>query len=181
MTAAVVTIGSFFIQANAGDTYSKTDKEARKQIRKERKEERKEWWLHTTDPATLLQFYDDFPEAKDISWKEGDFAEATFMDEGIRTTAYYDMDSKLVGTTTHVDFSALPEKAQQRISKKYPGFTIKEVILFDDNEVNETDMNLWSTPVTDEDNYFPVLTDGSKEMILKVTLDGDVSLFKDIK
>jgi hypothetical protein len=181
LATAMVTIGSFFMSANAGNTYSKTDRETRRQIRRERRAEREEWWLHSTDPATLLQFYSDFPGAKDISWKEGAFAEASFLDDGILKTAYYDTDSKLVGTTAHVDFSALPEKAQQKINKKYPGFYTKDVIFFDDNEVNETDMNLWATSFEDEDNYFPVLSDGSKEVILKVTMDGDVSLFHEMK
>ena len=181
LTTAVVMTGSLLIAANAGDVYNKSDKEARKEIRKERRVIRKEIWLHSADPGTQLQFFIDFPNAKDVNWKESYFAEATFTDEGVQKTAYYDIDNELVGTTSHVDFSALPEKAQEKINKKYPGFYAKEVILFDDNETNDRDMTLFATSFADEDNYFPVLTDGTKEVILKVTMDGDVSYFQTIK
>jgi hypothetical protein len=181
LTTAVVTIGSLFISANAGNLYDKTGKEARKQIRKERQLERKELWLHSASPLTETQFFTDFPDAKNVNWKESDFTEASFLDGTVQKTAYYDMDNELVGVSTHVDISALPEKAQQKINKKYPGYTVKEVVLFDDNEANDTNMYLFSTSFADQDNYFPVLTKGSKEIILKVSMDGAVSFFHKVK
>lgn len=42
-------------------------------------------------------------------------------------------------------------------------------------------MDLWATSSEDEDNYFPVLTDRSKEVTLKVTMDGDISFFREMK
>lgn len=180
LAAAVVATGSLLMTANANVTTSKTDKETRRQIRKERRMERADFWLHSADPATVQEFYYDFPDAKDVNWKESDFAEATFLDGDVLKTAYYDEDNKLIGTTTHVDFSALPEKAQEKIHKKYPGFYAEEVILFDDNEANETDMNLFATSFQDQDSYFPVLTNGSTRMILQVDTLGDVSFFRQL-
>jgi hypothetical protein len=180
LAAAVVATGSLFMTANANVSTSKVNKETRRQIRKERRIERADSWFHSADPATVQEFWFDFPDAKDVSWKESDFAEATFLDGEVLKTAYYDTDNKLIGTTTHVDFSALPEKAQQKIHKKYPGFYAEEVILFDDNEENESDMNLFATAFQDEDCYFPVLTDGSTKMILQVDMNGDVSFFRQI-
>jgi hypothetical protein len=179
-TAAAV-IAGFFIPANAGISPDKMDKEARKQIRREKREERREQWLHSVNRATQLQFYSDFPGAKNVSWREAHFAEATFLDGPVLKTAYYDPDNALVGTTSDVAFSALPEKAKQYINKKYRGYTAGEVVLFDDNEANTTNMYLYNSSFEDEDNYFLILTKKSKEIILKVSIEGDVSFFTNYK
>ena len=178
---AALTLVSFISEANPVNLHNKSDKEARKLVRKEKREQRKEAWQHSVNALTEIQFNDDFPDAKDVSWDEAAFSEATFYDAGIVKTAYYDWDHKLVGTTTKVDFSVLPEKAKRYIDKEYPGYKVRRVILFDDNEANNTDMYLFNNSFADEDNYFPVLTKGSKEIILKVTMDGDVSFFQNYK
>lgn len=176
--AAVITV--FFISARAGMIH-KMDKEGRKQLRKEKREQRKELWLHSVNVNTENQFYHDFPNANAVSWAEGAFAEASFYDGTVLKTAYYDMDDELVGTTTDVDYSTLPEKAKQYISKKYPGYAIEKAILFDDNEANDTDMYLFGHSFEDEDMYFTMLSKDSKKIILKVAMDGAVSFFHDYK
>lgn len=181
LTTAVAVMGGFFISANAGISGNKMDKETRKQIRKEKREVRRELWLHSVNVITETQFYNDFPNAKNVSWTEAAFAEATFYDGNALKTAYYDSDNNLVGTTTDVDLSVLPDKAKQYINKKYPGYTVKRVILFDDNEANATDMYLFDNSFKDEDNYFPLLSKGSKKIILKVTMDGTVLFFQNYK
>lgn len=168
-----------FVSANAG--LNKSDKESRKQLRKERREERKEVWLHSVNTGTEAQFYRDFPQAKNVSWTEGAFAEATFDDGAITKTAYYDLDDDLVGTTNMVDYLTLPNNARKEIEEKYPGYNVERVILFDDNEFNDTDMYLFNHAFDDEDTYFAVIGNDTKEVILKITLDGFVSFFKNYK
>jgi hypothetical protein len=131
--------------------------------------------------ATGFEFSKDFPNAKNVGWTFGRFVEATFLDNDISKTAYYDEDDHLVGTTNEVDISALPEKARDHISKMYRGYTIEQVVFFDDNEANETDMSLFDQSFEDEDNYFPLLTNGSKQIILKVSPKGEVSFFGNFK
>jgi hypothetical protein len=179
--SAVVVIAGFFIPVNARMSPGKMDRETRKHIRKEKREERRELWLHSVNVTTENQFYNDFPGAKEVSWTENIFAEATFYDGNILKTAYYSTDNTLVGTTTDVDFSVLPGKAKQYIHKKYPGYTAGKVILFDDNEANDTDMFLFSNSFNDEDNYFALLTKGSKQIILKINMQGAVSFFRNYK
>jgi hypothetical protein len=179
LTTAVITL--FFTSVKAGTIGHNADKETRRQLRKEKREERREMWLHSVNRATENQFYSDFPNAKDVSWTEGAFAEATFQDGDVFKTAFYDMDNELVGTTTNVDYSALPDRAKLYIEKKYPGYTIDKVILFDDNEANDTDMYLFNSRFEDEDTYFPLLSNGSKQLLLKVTTEGNVSFFQDYK
>ncbi len=42
-------------------------------------------------------------------------------------------------------------------------------------------MYLFDAASEDQDNYFPVLSRGNKEIILKVTMGGDVSFFQNNK
>ena len=179
--ATAALLAGFFISANAGIIIHKSDKEERRQIRKERKEKRRELWLHSVNAVTASQFDNDFPNAKSISWTQGAFAEATFYDGDILKTAYYDLDNELVGTTTNVDYPMLPAKAKDYMNKKYPGYTVSNVILFDDNESNNTDMFLFGNRLNDGDTYFPVLSDGAKKIILKVTMEGNVSFLQNYK
>jgi len=131
--------------------------------------------------ATEFEFSKDFPNASAVTWNFGAFVEASFLDNGVAKTAYYDDDDNLVGTTNEVDVTALPEKARDHISKVYPGYTIERVVFFDDNEANDTDMSLFDQSFEDEDNYFPLLSNGSKQIILKVSPKGKVSFFENFK
>src|SRR5215813_420461 len=99
LTATAMVLTTFFFSANAGSAGK--DKESRKQLRKERKEKRHELWLHSVNMMTESQFYRDFPDATNVSWTEGAFAEASFEDKGISKIAYYDMEDELVGVTSH--------------------------------------------------------------------------------
>src|SRR6185295_15504506 len=131
--------------------------------------------------GTEFEFSKDFPNAAAVTWNFGAFVEASFLDNGVAKTAYYDDDDNLVGTTNEVDVTALPEKARDHIGKVYPGYTIERVVFFDDNEANDTDMSLFDQSFEDEDNYFPLLSNGSKQIILKVSPKGKVSFFENFK
>ena len=174
LTVALVT--GFIISAKANGPL--IGKQARKQLRKERREIRRELWIHSVNSLTDDQFHTDFPNANDVTWTRGEFEEAGFMDNDVYKTAYYDGENNLVGTTSVVDYSVLPAKSRSYISKKYPGYTAEKVILFDDNESNNTDMVLYGNPFGDKDSYFPVLKNGVKRIILMVTTNGNVSFFK---
>ena len=135
------------------------------------------------EPSRALRFafLQDFPNANYVNWTYGEFDEVSFLDNDVIKTAYYDDDNNLIGTTTDVDVIALPEKARDRIATMYPRYTIEKVVFFDDNEVNNTDMFLFGQSFEDEDNYFPLLTNGSKQIILQVTPEAKVSFFTNFK
>ena len=179
IVAAMLMAGAYI--ANAGTTNTRTDRETRKQLRKERRERRNELWLHSVNGVMESQFYADFPNASNVSWTQGAFAEATFTDNEVVKTAYYDEDNELVGTTSEIDYSLLPESARRNIDKEYKDYKVDKVILFDDNEANDTSMLLFDNSFGDQDTYFPVLSNGSKKIILKVTMEGEVSFFKNYR
>lgn len=92
-------------------------------------------------------------------------------------TAFYDENAKLVGTTETKQLSDVPQKARNYISKKYAGYTVTDVMLFDDNEDNATDMVLFDRQFEDADNYFIELQKGNERIVLASDPAGQVSYF----
>lgn len=106
--------------------------------------------------------------------------EATFTRDGKEMKAYYDSDSKLVGTIALKMFSDLPIKAQTEIKKKYKEYTVSKVLFFDDNGGNDSDMYIYDTQFDDIDCFFVELTKPGETLILEVGTEGDVYTFKKI-
>lgn len=149
--------------------------------KKEKKEERKALRkLEGKEPTyqSKQQFYQDYGDVPNVTWKRtGYFDEATFLQHGIKTTAYYDFKNQLVGTTQPKTFTDLPAAAQKFINKKYKGYKAVKVILYDDNEDNDSDMLLYGHQFDDSDNYFVELQQGSKDIIVEVAMNGEVAFF----
>lgn len=128
------------------------------------------------------QFKMDFSNATNVSWTRDDFLDkATFTQNGKKMEAYYDFDSKLVGTVTPIAFADLPASAQKDIQKHYKDYNIVRAISYDDNESNSDDMLLYGTQFEDEDSYFVELSRNDKKIVLHVLPDGGVFYFTEIK
>ena len=135
----------------------------------------------TIPKLTKDVFMADFGNVPDAKWKRAVyFDEVVFTKDGKEMKAFYDSGSKLVGTTMTKSFEDVPVSAQKEIKKKYKDYTVKQVVFFDDNELNDTDMLLWYTQFADEDNYFVVLSKNKKDIILQVNMKGEVTFFKEI-
>ena len=154
-------------------------------IKKEKKEEKKELKKLKGNEVSYQakeQFYRDFANMTATKWERTtNYDKAIFTKDGKVMTAYYDSDAKLVGSVSDKTFADLPVKAQKLIDSKYQGYSKESVILFDDNERNETDMILYNQQFEDADNYFVELKKANKEIILKVNMSGDVSFFKQLQ
>lgn len=151
-------------------------------ITKKEKREEKKAMRKPEGPQPSYQsrehFEQDFDKASDAHWKRTKyFDEVTFLNDGQKMTAFYDYKSDLVGTTQVKTFADLPTSAQKFINKKYKDYQVEKVILFDDNEFNETDMLLYNHQFDDEDNYFVELHQGAKDIVLQVDMSGEVSFF----
>ena len=168
-----------FAQNNSDAKQVKMERtELRKEVRKEHRLENS----NEVSDLTKSQFAIDFSNAKNVRFvKTKEFDEVVFLSGKKKLTAYYDYDNELVGTTQEKTFADLPANAQKEILKKYADYNVDQVIKFDDNESNETDMIMYGTTFDDADNYFVELKNSSKAIILEVDLSGGVSLFKDIK
>lgn len=161
-------------------------KQARKEMRKERKEQRiTVRQLEGTDVSeqSKAQFQSDFGNMPDVTWsRDLYFDKATFTNsKGTKTSAFYDYNGQLVGTSTPSSFASLPMSAQQKIMKHYTNYQDAPVIFYDDNESNETDMILYGVQFEDADNYFIEVADKKgRPVVLKVTPAGEVSWFTDL-
>ncbi|WP_320052607.1 hypothetical protein [uncultured Acetobacteroides sp.] len=186
-------------QANAQENIKKDIKQAKKEIkdtRKDKKEVIKEPRASLKEQRrelrslrgklvseqTKSQFNVDFGNLSDVKWERTkDFDKATFTKDGQIMTAYYDIDAQLVGTTSPKMFADLPAKSQKKINTKYKDYTIGQVIYFDENENYDPDyMVLYNTPFEHLDHYFVELSKDSKRIILIVTKEGDVSIFREL-
>lgn len=127
-------------------------------------------------------FREDFPNITDVHWNRSEnFDEASFTNnESKKLKAFYDDDGVLIGTTQNVTFADLPLKGQLAIKNKYKDYKIGDVIFFNDNLANESDMILWSSQFNDEDNYFVELIKGNKKLIVRVATYGTLSFFKEL-
>ncbi len=164
-------------QANPDKTVASNAKMQKKEHRQAVKAEEK----NRVAMKTRQQFALDFPGATNVAYSRGqDFDEAIFTLNGKQLKAYYDNDFELIGTTQTKQFSDIPKVAQRYIQSHYKDYSINKVILFDDNEMNETDMILYGNSFPDEDNYFIELANASQKIILKSDELGNVSFFKDM-
>jgi len=66
------------------------------------------------------------------------------------------------------------------IDKSYKDYNIGAVIMFDDNEENATNMNLYGTQFDDKDNYFVEISKGGKQSVLQVNMAGEVMFFRQL-
>jgi len=158
---------------NASHKTSKAQRELNRELRREKLATQPNY---TTEQNFLVQF----PDATNVSWKRNGFEEASFTMNGKDMKAFYDYNSELVGTTSPVSYAELPADAQKYIEKHYADYTTGNVLLFDDNEYNDTDMMLYGNTFEDEDNYFVELSNNEKKIVLQVNMEGLVTFFKDI-
>ena len=171
------------------------DKELRTEVKSSAKEAKKENRIEKKAGHKALRqlegkqvssvakdnFIVDFGKMDNVKWfRSPQFDEATFKKDGKTTTAYYDYDSHLVGTTTNKKFSDLPESAQKEIKKRYKDYVTGAVIKFDDNEANDTNMLFYGIQFDDADHYFVTVAKDGKEIILMVSMNGEVSYFKEL-
>jgi hypothetical protein len=156
------------------------DKELKKEAKAERIALRK---LNGNDVNVLAKnsFISDFGNIPEVKWHRADyFDEARFIKNGTLTTAYYDFEGTLVGTTQAKTFADIPTAAQNEIKTRYRDYSIGSVIFYDDNELNATDMVLYGMQFDDMDNYFVELSKGTSKIVLRVDEKGIVTFFKDL-
>lgn len=177
IAGSVILLYTTGANAQSESGIGKDEKEVKSELRKAEREVNRN--VNTVNYQINQAFLRDFPGAENVNWRTVSIYEvAEFNNKGTITNAYYDIDNELVGTTTGKTFTDIPLIAQKHIKKNYSAYTPENVILFDDNEYNDTDMELYGTAFEDEDNYFVSLKNDKETIVLKVNMSGDVSFFK---
>jgi hypothetical protein len=184
MKKLAILSGTFlFIVALAQGQAQKTEKEkvrgTKSEVKTERVALRK---LEGTNVSVLAKnnFSKDFSGAKNVQSKRANtFDEFLFTNkDGQEMKAYYDYEGNLVGTTQRKTFADIPIKGQEQIKAKYKDYTIGEVLFYDDNEMNDTDMVLYGLQFDDKDLYFVELVKGTSKIVVQVDMEARVSFFK---
>jgi hypothetical protein len=181
----ILSMAFLFCLLSAQGQTLKADKEKVKEDKKEVKADRvalKKLEGTMVSVQSKNAFNEDFSGATNVTSKRLDvFDEFLFTNKnGKQEMAYYDIDSKLVGTTQTRQFSDLSPKVQEQIKKDYKDYTIGPVIFFNDNETNTTDMMIYGKQFEDSDNYFVELTKGAKKIIVQVDSEGLVFFFTEL-
>ncbi len=156
-------------------------KEKRSEVRAENKEIKK-LAENNISSFNLKSFNDEFGANSDVVWtKTNLYNIALFIKNDRKTKAYYDFDGNLIGTTTEKLFTDLPVRAQKIIVKRYRGYTPDFTIVYDLDRLSDDHMILINDEFVNADNYFVQLSKGTAKIILQVTPNGKVLLFKKIK
>ena len=124
--------------------------------------------------AVVHEFNDNFADAKNVTWSVNhEFQKASFVLNGVKTTAFYNLQGEFVAVTMNVDAKAIPAKASAEIAAKYKDYNVEGVIIVQNN----TELN----PQADETAYFVELKSDSKEILVKINSDLHTEFYKEIQ
>ena len=118
--------------------------------------------------ATPTRYYlgDELEGAEKVTWvKTPKFQRASFVKDGATMSAFYNWQNELIATTKKVEVSQLSSTAIKNIIQKFGGYKMGEIIEYKDGQTL----------------YFVNLMDDTKDFIIKVDADNQVSLFKNLK
>jgi len=117
----------------------------------------------------LLQSFDkEFSGASNVSWVQisNGLYRFGFNYKGKDVQAFFTESGNLVATGSVIAADNLPLVVSKAIDSKYAGYNTTEVIEF---------------TMDNETQYLITVSDGAKSQILKVTNNGDISIFKKLK
>lgn len=120
------------------------------------------------------QFQSDFADATNVSWTVGaELQKVDFTMNGERMSAFYKLNGKYMGLTHLISASAIPARTMKQIQDNYAGYNVGDVIVYQTNEEENPDVD----PVA----YFVDLKNTKHEVLLRITQNADIELFKQIK
>ncbi len=113
----------------------------------------------------MSKFQNQFKNASNVSWKESqEFTSATFIQNGEKTSVFYDASNNLISITKEISVEDLPTVAQETIATKYKNYTVDSVINYlDGNGIM---------------SYYVKLNRGNKSIILKSDIYGYLNFFQ---
>ena len=149
-------------------------KAERKEVRKENRD--------LVSKRSINAFMEDFSDVSNVAWEKwASFDEAIYTQKGIQHKAFYDENSKLIGTTTDETYADLPVVARKEIRKNYKGYHVDKVVYFEDNKYNDQNMLLYGNEFEDADNYFVEMSNKDKNIIIQANPEGEVFFFKELQ
>jgi hypothetical protein len=124
--------------------------------------------------AVQQEFSTDFADAKDVTWTiTKNVQKADFTVDGVKKTAFYNLSGEFLGTTQVIGYNAIPAKSKQLIAAAYADYVAKDVIVYQANTAVNEDI--------DPTSYFVDLKNGVHEILVRVTGEGKLEFFKQVK
>jgi hypothetical protein len=124
--------------------------------------------------AVQQEFSTDFGGAKDIVWTvTKNVQKADFTVDGAKKTAFYNLSGEFLGTTQVTGYEAIPAKSKQLIATSYPDYVAKDVIVYQANTAINDNI--------DPTSYFVDLKSATHEILVRVTGEGKLEFFKQVK
>lgn len=125
---------------------------------------------------TAKRFHQNFGSVSNVVWeKSKSFDKVSFTKDGYKMVAYYNNNSKLVGTSS----TELPGQALADLKNQYKDYTIGSVIFFDQNEANAISKLVYGTQLKEE-TYLVELTRDQKSIVVSVKLKGGAAVINQI-
>jgi len=124
--------------------------------------------------AVQQEFAADFAGAQNVTWAiTKNCQKAIFTIDGVTKTAFYNLSGDFLGTTQVVGYNAIPAKSQKLIADAYKGYTAGDVIVYQTNQEINTEI--------DGTSYFVDLKSADHEILVRVTAEGKLDFFKQVK
>jgi len=117
-------------------------------------------------PTIRYYFGDELEGAEKVTWvKSPKYLRATFVKNGASMSAFYNWQNELIATTQRVDITKLSATAIKNVIKEFGGYKMGEIIEYKNGQTL----------------YFINLMSETKDFIVKVDANNEVSLFKNLK
>ncbi|GAA4913656.1 hypothetical protein [Mucilaginibacter defluvii] len=117
--------------------------------------------------AVVNQFKSDFRDAENVTWTVTETTQkAEFTLDGVKMTAFYNLNGEYMGTTKQVAYKAISARAQKEIANRYKGYTVGQVI-----ELNSGDGI----------QHFVDLKSSKDEILVRVAPTSAVYYFQQVK
>ncbi len=121
---------------------------------------------NSVNSKIIRSFTSNFNNAKNVKWKmAANYVKVNFEFNGQDKVAIYNYDGELLATSVKFNFNNLPQKALEVLAKNYP-FPLHK--LKDCVELIDEDQ---------QKNYYVSFESEKENTVLKVGLDGTVSVF----
>lgn len=132
--------------------------------------------------ATQNEFAADFSNVQNVTWKADDgYNEADFTMNNKSMMAFFNYDNELLGQGYYVDYADLPEKGRERIAKDYQDYVPEKAMFYHDDLDDDNDFLNFFGNFLQEEAYFVLLRKDTKEIVVQVTENGDVSYFSKVR
>jgi hypothetical protein len=115
-------------------------------------------------PKVLNAFNTEFTSAQEVQWTATtDYYKASFDMNGVKVSAYYNLDGELMGLTRNISSAQLPVRLQESLKKNYGTYWISD--LFEVANNNGT-------------TYYVTLENGEKKVVLTSSNGSEWSKYK---